>query len=250
MAPTCMSVLHVDKQSVDKQSVRLAQALIGDAKLVSIMAERGDERASLFLLVIKRAYEAMQVTGLTEAVRMGRLQDRTLMLLRMVGNLMFMPASLPGKINGLSKQIILSWLYNADSRMQLLQQLPPHCRALFNERSISSDSVELVFAMVVMICGYKPPMSTLLGCTHNIEYAVRMRAQPPGTRPFSIAPSEMHTYALHCHASKPEHWNDGRSMLGEQGQELDMCRTVQVEATRKTEQKSAPIRSFFKAEAR
>ena len=148
-----------------------------------------------------------------------------------------------GKTYGLTKDLILSWLYNADTRLRLLQELPVSLQGLLNERSLSSDSVELVFAMVVMVCGgYKPSMATLVGCTRNIEFAVRMRAMDPALRPFSVQPSDKHVYSLHAHTSNPLSWNDG-SRIPTAGTELAQGRATVKEAVRKTGQKPATIRS-------
>jgi hypothetical protein len=59
-----------------------------------------------------------------------------------------------------------------------------------NERALSMDIVELVFAMTVIICGYKPPQDIAQGLAQNVAWLAHRRSLPEEKRGFSFAKLE------------------------------------------------------------
>eukprot|EP00798_Chlamydomonas_sp_ICE-L_P007874 gene7874-1084_t len=237
-------------EGVDRQNVPLAQALVGNRELLQQLSEDGHEEEALVLLVISLSFEAMQCEGLTVEERSSRLQLRTKLLHRIVGNQSFRPNGLSGKPGGLTKELLLSWQYNADTRLQVLgNHIGTVLDGLLNERSLSSDCVELVFAMVVMICGYKPPQATLMGSSRAIEFAMRARSMPKADCLFSIKRSPKHTYALYPHARDPLMWGQPSTSMDENAgarvhQLIGLSASSTKEAHRKTQHRSETIRSY------
>ena len=182
------TLLEIVSALKDKQHVASAQALYDSAELIQALHRYGFPREATYVQVVSRAYQAMDARGIPPSERTVRVLDRTLMLLRIVGNLLSRPLKhFPAKLQGLTNKQIQSWLMNADARLWVIGRLSEEDRIHFNERCCSSDTVELVFMMVHNICGYKPPRRILQGNLRNISFAARIKAMPEAERKFGVS---------------------------------------------------------------
>jgi hypothetical protein len=149
-------------------------------------------------------------------------------------------------MDGLTRGQVLSWLFNADSRLYLLENLPAYARRLLNERALSSDCVELVFALVVLLCQYKPYMNVLQGVMRTIEHVSRIRSLDSVSRGF-----EIRVNAERWYAGNPDEvpgssgWNDGQA-IDIIDVTMDRNNRITEVACSRTTSKDPTIRSMFK----
>lgn len=129
----------------------------------------------------------------------------------MLGNTLF-TAGAPGQhVHGFTLMNVLSWLGNADVRLSLLEQLPARFRATLVERSLSSDTVEAVFGMIMMLCGFKPSQRTITGAARRLDFSARM--QQTADRGFGLRPrrrgKQIYAERAQQQAGKAAAWNNG-----------------------------------------
>jgi hypothetical protein len=149
------------RAGVDDQNVPCCEALWSSPTLLQKLQQQGATREALVLDIVSSAYAAWDQRGLTSAVRSIIILLRTEMLNRTLGNRPFRPVPLPSHMGGLTVQQIRSWIGSACTRLWLLQQLSEP--QLLCERSLSSDSLELLFGMLACLVGYKPGGDVLDG---------------------------------------------------------------------------------------
>ncbi len=118
-------------------------------------------------------------------------------------------------MRNLSSQLLLSWLINEQGRWWLLSMLPAEWRAVFCDRSRSTDCVELAFSTIVVLCSFKPAKDVLKSCLNNLMFALEIRSTPEEDKGFSTATSISGVTTYH---NRPQHaeaamrgWNSGDS---------------------------------------
>jgi hypothetical protein len=78
---------------------------------------------------------------------------------------------------------------SAEERLLIMLALPPELRALLNEGALSSDVVELVFAILHSRLGSQLDLRTLLGSLETVSFAAALAALPEEQRGWRMAPT-------------------------------------------------------------
>jgi hypothetical protein len=138
-------------------------------------------------------------TGLTSSKRTRRIHALYLWAARLAGNVFTTLGTLPASLGGIPTSLLRAILNNAEARLQL-EQLPAFLRPVFNERCLSSDVVELVFAVVHCRLGSRFDMPTLLGSLASLSYVAKLAAMPEEQRDSAMAPVNK-SYACHSQAA-------------------------------------------------
>jgi hypothetical protein len=212
--PTAM--LKIVRGLTDRQNVPCAQYFVNAPELWAELDRLNAFKSSTFMQTIPRGFEAVDMSGLTVEERTSRLNVRNVLLMRMLGNRPFMCASvgaMPSKIHGISVQSMMRWIGTACLRHRHLVSLPKSLRPLYCERSLSSDVIELVFAMVQMCCSYKPTKAVMTGCIRNCFYAAQVKAMSRTNSQLSFKRRPKKWYHARSSANDARSWNDGRRML-------------------------------------
>ena len=183
---------------------------------------------------------------LTSEERTRRIHVLYVWATRLTGNIFTTPGSLPSSTGGVPVSLLRAIMNNAEARLQLLSMLPEELRAHLNERSLSSDVVELVFAVIHGKLGSNFDMPTLLGSLASVSFVLRLAAMPEERRGFAMGPVSK-SYACHSEASNAAAWNDGSALRGgaRQGRHLARLATRALRKARATAQ-AAPVRAYHK----
>ena len=159
------------------------------------------------------ACEAADARGLTQVERNQRFSMRTLFMSQMLGNRAFVAApNLPERIDGMSTQLILSLIMNAESRELLLERLPPLLRPLMNERAcMQTYMVKLLFSLLSASSGgIKPGPSEADAIMGKVGWQHSIRSQPLEERGFHLpGPSNRDVYGSGVEAGNHLTWLDG-----------------------------------------
>ena len=184
--------------------------------------------------------------GLTSNERTRMIHALYLWAARLAGNVFTTPGTLPASLAGIPTSLLRAILNNAEARLHILEQLPESMRPLFNERCLSSDVVELVFAVIHGRLGSKFDMATLQGSLASLSYVAKLAAMPEEHRGFVMAPVSK-SYACHSQAADMAAWNDGSALPGgsRHGRHLTMHAARALRKARGTAQ-PAPVRSYHK----
>ncbi len=180
------------------------------------------------------------------------------MIIRLLGDRLYQPYPLPAKTDGVPTTQLVSWLINADSRLWLLEQLPEQLRTLLNERAVSTDVVEAIFGIAVLVCGYKPARRVMQGMAKNVEWAAQLKATPDEQRGFLVAGSKADAWyerAPNEAASSvrmqggpggvqySSDWNDGRALVDGS---MAASRTDKMNAVADKKALGRAVRDFYK----
>ena len=176
------------KGKVDPQHVRSAVAFFQSAELRSALIKHGCLKEAVVMRTIYEGFEALTARNLPLPEREERLWLRSLLLLRILGNRLFLPRRIGRSICGLSTKLMVSWIGNADSFNLLLQRLPVEVKLVLDVQRLDEYGCETYFSLLSNICGErKPNKRVLLGVGRKINYAALMQRLLPSKRMFSLA---------------------------------------------------------------
>ena len=229
----------------DEQHVRSAQAFMGSSEVRACLDQHGFHKESLFMRVIHDAVEAVDARGLTCPLRTECLELRSELLRMQLGNRLFFPHwPLPKFIDGMTTVQILSMLGNADSRLQMLQKLPPAMQHLMCERAtMQTYMVESLFGDVRQRAGFKPGADVLDGMMANIAWGHEQRSMTREERGYDLpADSKTNIYGRSVESGAPETWNDGSYPARQLARRRDVSSAAASVASVKIE----TVRSHFK----
>lgn len=139
-----------------------------------------------------------------------------------------------GHVAGFSRDLLLAWHYNRDNRTAILER-HPGLKHVLNERCLGTNTVEMVFSMVVYQAQSKPKGENFIAILRNICRRMAMKRDP--NNPFSIPVGRKRRYSSQKAASKNlAAWNDS-SLLGDSGDAVAAraanARKVESESKRK-----------------
>ena len=230
----------------DEQHVRSAQALMGSEELSNKLDELGFFETALFRRVVHHAFEGADARGMLQEQRTIQLSVRTVMGLRLLGNRPFIALTrLPERIDGLSTQLIQSWVMNADSRELLLQRLPVSIRPHMNERAtMQTYSVETFFSLLrTANGGYKPSAASVDPIMAKITWQHEIRSMGVEERGFHLPGDPLRSiYGRGIEAGDHWTWNDGTYLQRLAGRR----RQVLAAAVASASVTETAVRSYFK----
>jgi hypothetical protein len=239
------SMLPMLSGIIDKQNVPCAQALVGNTDLHDQLCKDGHSTEALIMQLVSRAFEAFDMSGLTPMERTLRIAERSLMVSRILGNSWYVRDT-RDSVSGFTKQLLASWLFNADMRQFVLDRLPEHQRKWLIDRCFSSDVIELLFSLMVQLCGYKPSQRQLEGINRRLQFLQSQKQMSEEDRGYSQRKRNTAHYSHHAlEASGSKQWNDG-SKVSDASERLHRDQTVQRTAERMAEVKQDPVRNHFK----
>lgn len=96
------------------------------------------------------------------------------------------PWALPQSLGGFPADLLRSLAATSEDRLRVLEGLPPELRR--NDRCLSSDVVELFFAVLHGKCGIDTDATTLLGFFATLIFLAWLAAMPEEARGFPMAP--------------------------------------------------------------
>ena len=96
------------------------QAIVSSRRLICALWDGGEHACALFLAVVGRAFEGMDMSEQNSKARSVKIHARTLICSRLLGNLLFRPggnggSSLPMHAGGVTIDNLLSWMFSADA---------------------------------------------------------------------------------------------------------------------------------------
>lgn len=168
----------------DKQNISTARFFFGFPELIRACKAAGETQAAVIFTAFMDGQKAWDMPSLHTDERTILLAGRSYAAWRILGPYLAMP--MPQTVRGMSTKVLLRMISNADARLWTLNQLPSNLRHNLVERAITSDPCELLFSLVVQLCGYKPPPQRLLPALATITFAAELKAEPENLRGFPI----------------------------------------------------------------
>lgn len=154
----------------------------------------GHTRDALVLTIMGQYHQAWEMPGLSLAQRVARMQvPRVLvrhMLQHCLGNL-YCCEHMAGrniKVLEVHAQWLLCLIGNVEVHTFVLASSP--ALGCFLQRSVSTDDIEALFGVLVMLCGFKPELQMVVGCLGSMAVLAWIRRNAHSLQILAPASSE------------------------------------------------------------
>ncbi len=139
---------------------------------------------------------------------------RSLMALRLLGNVHLTSGPLHATIGGFPTRLLLALAANADVRLRTAGELPPERLRQLCDRCFSSDVAELFFAVLNSRLGVNFDPATALGCFVILDCLAALAAMTVEQRGFPMQAASK-SNACRSAAADPSSWNNGGALTGD-----------------------------------
>ena len=166
--------------AVDDQSTASAETVFSQPGLVDALRELGLAKEAERVRHVLEHYEAWQLPGLSPHERARRVNAfRDFIVEDLIGSRRFWPTEMSvQRFQGVSKQLVLAWVYNASSRSHLLEH---EFRGGLRDTALCTDPVENLWSWIVKRSGWKPFLHLALSAMRSAESLVELRLRQNNT---------------------------------------------------------------------